>query len=99
MTKQWYAVCDKETGELKSTGTVLPETLDGAYEVIGLDEPWDAAIHDWDAANKRKTAKVRAPKPFTIHRVLDRLTAEDAAEILKRLGLSPARAEQLTAGQ
>ena len=49
----WYAVYDKTTGELYSTGTVIdPDSLPEHLEYKVLPEAVDFGIQKWDSANK-----------------------------------------------
>ena len=49
----WYAIYDKTTGELYSTGTVIePDNLPEHLEYKVLSEAVDFSIQKWDSVNK-----------------------------------------------
>jgi hypothetical protein len=53
----WYAVINKATGELRSTGSSVGEDLPATLAVVEIDEP-DFDTQEWDMAGRRFRAKV-----------------------------------------
>lgn len=57
---KWFAVCEKATGRLVSTGTVVADPLDSGLEKIELADAPDFSAQDWDPAAKALVAKAPA---------------------------------------
>ena len=84
----YYAVYDKETGELISTGTELNPNLDKKFDVVEMGDDFDTeqeAVSDWDVTNL-----TFVPKPIPVIKTKE----ERIAEINADLKLTP---EQLQA--
>ena len=48
----WYAIIEKATGRLHSTGTVLADPMPKEYEVKELGESFSQEGLEWDASTK-----------------------------------------------
>jgi len=57
---KWFAVCEKATGRLISTGTIVADPLDSGLEKIELADAPDFSAQDWDPVAKTLTAKAPA---------------------------------------
>lgn len=95
MADKWYAVCDKATGELISTGSVIADPLPDHLEKIELAQAPDWKTQDWDAEKKALTEKPAQARRRDLLRVLDRLTIDEARALLKAGGLTNQRIQQL----
>lgn len=56
----WFAVYEKATGRLVSTGTVVADPLDPGLEKAALAAAPDFSAQDWDPAAKALVAKAPA---------------------------------------
>ena len=56
----WFAVYEKATGRLVSTGTVVADPLDPELEKVALAARPDFSAQDWDPAAKVLVAKAAA---------------------------------------
>ena len=88
---QWWAVLDKNTGRLFSTGTVIAEVLPSSFIALAIDGPpgdriWDEA--DRSFKNPPPTPEP-APIPDNIRRafrgLLDDLSSEQKLQLLQEL--------------
>lgn len=69
MPTLWQGLVDKQTGELRSVGTVLADDAASRFDVVDLgDAPPDFAVVDWDAPTR--TLKPR-PAPVLLDRLDD----------------------------
>ena len=56
----WFAVYEKATGRLVSTGTVVADPLDPGLEKVALSAAPDFSAQDWDPVAKTLVAKAAA---------------------------------------
>lgn len=56
----WFAVYEKATGRLVSTGTIVADPLDPGLEKVALATAPDFSAQDWDPAAKALVAKALA---------------------------------------
>jgi hypothetical protein len=94
---QWYAVCDKETGEITSSGTVLPDKLDDRLEAVPLPREPDWGKDQWDAENRVLVPREKSKKPLSAFDLLHRMTAADIEPVLKSLGISDEQLAEIKA--
>lgn len=91
----WYAYIDKQTGELKSTGTVRPAKVPDHLEEKELDGPVDFSAQEWDKEAREMVQKAPDTRPLGLLEIAERMTQEDISTVLKALGLTDERIEQL----
>jgi len=56
----WFAIYEKATGRLVSTGTVVADPLDPGLEKVALAAAPDFSAQDWDPTAKALVAKAPA---------------------------------------
>jgi hypothetical protein len=56
----WFAIYEKATGRLVSTGTVVADPLDPGLEKVALAAAPEFGAQDWDPAAKALVAKAPA---------------------------------------
>ena len=56
----WFAVYEKATGRLVSTGTVVADPLDSGLEKVALAAAPNFSAQEWDPAAKALVAKAAA---------------------------------------
>lgn len=61
--QHWYAVIERITGELVSTGTVLADPLPADLEALALTEPVNFETQAWDVPGQQFVART-APDPL-----------------------------------
>ena len=87
----WFAVVEKATGRLLSTGTVVAASLPDTVEVLPIDEQ-PGEMKEWDAATKTlKDRPVEAPRldqflgDSIVGTLLQKLNAADRQALRNKL--------------
>ena len=88
---QWYAVLDKNTGRLFSTGTMVAEVLPASFIAQPIDGPPGDRIWDEAERNFKNPPPIPPPVPIpdnirkTINGILGDLSPEQKIQLLREL--------------